>query len=239
MALTDFGDVPANSVLPIFWTSHDAVTGANEAMSALAVGDILIYKGVSITQRSSTAGFALIDTDGIDVDTLTGVNAISIDLSDNTDAGFYAVGSFYTVILGPVTIDAQTVYVNLATFRIVAAESVAGVPEVDLTHVAGATTNVAALATNVDAILTDTAVIGAAGAGLTAIPVISGALTEGYAADGATATLAQILYMIYSCVAQMDLTGTTLTTRKLDGTTVALTFTLDSSTLPTSRVRTL
>ena len=35
--------------------------------------------------------------------------------------------------------------------------SVAGVPEVDLTHVAGATTNVAALATNVDAILTDTA----------------------------------------------------------------------------------
>ena len=37
-----------------------------------------------------------------------------------------------------------------------AAVSVAGVPEVDLTHVAGATTNVAALATNVDAILTDT-----------------------------------------------------------------------------------
>src|SRR3990167_2428492 len=37
-----------------------------------------------------------------------------------------------------------------------ATPSVAGVPEVDLTHVAGATTNVAALATNVDAILTDT-----------------------------------------------------------------------------------
>jgi hypothetical protein len=51
-----------------------------------------------------------------------------------------------------------------------ATPTVAGVPEVDLTHVAGATTNVAALATNVDAILTDTAVIGAAGAGLTAVP---------------------------------------------------------------------
>jgi len=37
-----------------------------------------------------------------------------------------------------------------------ATPTVAGVPEVDLTHVAGATTNVAALATNVDAILTDT-----------------------------------------------------------------------------------
>ena len=99
MAINDLGAVPANSVLPIFWTSHDAATGANETMSALAVGDILIYKGTSMTQRSVTNGYTLLDTDGIDVDTLTGVNAISIDLSDNTDAGFYAAGSFYTVIL--------------------------------------------------------------------------------------------------------------------------------------------
>lgn len=38
-----------------------------------------------------------------------------------------------------------------------ATPTVAGVPEVDITHVAGSTTNVSALATNVDAILTDTA----------------------------------------------------------------------------------
>jgi hypothetical protein len=37
-----------------------------------------------------------------------------------------------------------------------ATPTVAGVPEVDITHVGGSTTNVAALATNVDAILTDT-----------------------------------------------------------------------------------
>ena len=132
MALTDFGAVPASSVLPIYFTSHDAATGANEAASNLAVGDILIYKGTSITQRSSTSGFALIDTDGLDVDGLTGVNAISIDLSDNTDAGFYAVGSFYNVVLGPITIDAQTVYTHLATFRIVAAENTAGYPTVTI-----------------------------------------------------------------------------------------------------------
>jgi len=41
-----------------------------------------------------------------------------------------------------------------------ATPTVAGVPEVDLTHVAGATTNVSALATNVDAILTDTGTTG-------------------------------------------------------------------------------
>jgi hypothetical protein len=74
----------------------------------------------------------LLDTDGLDFDGLTGVNGVSIDLSDNTDSGFYAVGSWYTVILGPVTIDTQTVYINLASFRIVAAESVTGKPKVDV-----------------------------------------------------------------------------------------------------------
>ena len=50
-----------------------------------------------------------------------------------------------------------------------ATPTVNGVPEVDLTHVAGATTNVSVLATNVDAILTDTAVIGSTGQGLTSL----------------------------------------------------------------------
>src|SRR3990167_400057 len=59
-----------------------------------------------------------------------------------------------------------------------ATPTVAGVPEVDLTHVAGATTNVAALATNVDAILTDTAVIGAAGAGLTAVGLTAATIDQ-------------------------------------------------------------
>src|SRR3972149_8865623 len=124
----DFGAVPANSVLPILWTSHDLATGANETMSALALADILIYKDVSLTQRSSTAGFAFFggDADGLDLDTFTGVNGVSIDTGDNTDAGFYAVGSLFTVVLGPITVDAQTVYTVLGTFRLVAAEAIAG-----------------------------------------------------------------------------------------------------------------
>lgn len=63
------------------------------------------------------------------------------------------------------------------------------------------------------------------------------ALTESYATDGSTFTPAQALYMIYSVVAQASASGTTLATKKLDGTTTAMTFTLDSST-PTSRTRT-
>lgn len=67
-----------------------------------------------------------------------------------------------------------------------ATPTVAGVPEVDLTHVAGATTNVSALATNVDAILTDTATLPTASAGaigglLTAPTVANiGANASGY-----------------------------------------------------------
>ena len=79
-----------------------------------------------MTQRSVDNGYVLLDTDGIDIDTTTGLNGISIDLADNTDAGFYAAGSFYTVVLGPVTIDTQTVTLVLCTFRIRVADVTTG-----------------------------------------------------------------------------------------------------------------
>ena len=44
-------------------------------------------------------------TDGLDFDGLTGINGISIDLSDNADAGFWSAGSRYWVIVGPVTVN--------------------------------------------------------------------------------------------------------------------------------------
>ena len=63
------------------------------------------------------------------------------------------------------------------------------------------------------------------------------ALTESYAADGATATAPQILYMIWSMLAEKNISGTTLTTKKLNGSTTSMTFTLDSATAPTSVTR--
>lgn len=247
-----FGRVKPGSVLYGYFTTYDGGTGASLTMTGLAVGDILIYKDGGMVQRASTAGFTLLDTDGIDIDTVTGLHGFSIDLADNTTANFYEAGSHYVIVVSTVTVDAQTVtfilgdfiigyegavldttiatlasqtsftledgsadndayngcvavvhdlasavqvaiglvldYVgatktvtlavdpavftmaagdNISLFprvdvahwagTVVATPTVAGVPEVDLTHVAGATTNVAALATNVDAILTDTA----------------------------------------------------------------------------------
>lgn len=65
----------------------------------------------------------------------------------------------------------------------------------------------------------------------------SAALTEAYAADGATPTLNQMLYQIWAFLAEKNVSGTTLTAKKLDGSTTAMTFTLDSSSAPTSITR--
>ena len=65
----------------------------------------------------------------------------------------------------------------------------------------------------------------------------SAALTEGYAALVATGTLPQILYEIRSLLAEKAIVGTSMTTKKLDGSTTAEVFTFDSSTAPLSVTR--
>ena len=127
--------VPAGDVLPIFFDTFDGGTGASITMTGLAVTDIEIYKDGSTTQRASDAGYTLLDTDGIDFDGLTGIHGFSIDTGDNTDTGFYTVGSWFHVVVSAVTVDAQTVSFVAAAFRIMAAEGVAGVPDVNTTRI--------------------------------------------------------------------------------------------------------
>jgi hypothetical protein len=133
----NFGTVPAGSVLPIFFTTYAGATGASITLTGLAVTDIEVYKGTSMTQRASDAGYALMDTDGIDVDGVTGFHGFSIDTGDNTDASFYSVGGFFTVLVSAITVDGQNVNFIAATFRLGAAEAVAGYQPVDVTHISG------------------------------------------------------------------------------------------------------
>lgn len=136
-----FGNVPAGSVLPVIFDAFAGSTGASITLTGLAVTDIEVYKGTSMTQRSSDAGYTLLDTDGIDLDGVTGIHGFSIDTGDNTDAGFYAAGSFYTVVVSSVTIDSQTVNFVAATFRLAAAESTAGTPKADVSMFGGSAGN--------------------------------------------------------------------------------------------------
>src|SRR3972149_11739279 len=128
-----------------------------------------VYAPTAITYRvyeDATAVEIVADTAMTNFDTETG---FYLDRIQCTAVLGYEVGKTYTALI-KATVDsvaAITAYtwriltppVNVAQWlgTACATPTVNGVPEVDLTHVAGATTNVSTLATNVDAILTDTA----------------------------------------------------------------------------------
>jgi hypothetical protein len=63
-------------------------------------------------------------------------------------------------------------------------------------------------------------------------------MIEAYAPDGTAPTRDQMLFMIYSAVAQFIISGTTINAKRLDGATDAMIFTMDSSTTPLQRIRT-
>ena len=67
--------------------------------------------------------------------------------------------------------------------------------------------------------------------------VLTSAMTEAYPTDGSTMTVAQALYLIAQSIGEFSVSGTTVTVKRVDGTTTAATYTLDSSTAPTSRTR--
>lgn len=81
--------------------------GASVTVSGLAVANIKVYKNFGTTERASTSGFSLPDTDGTDFDGRTGVHGFIIDTSDNADAGFFAAGNDYLIVVTDLTIGAQ------------------------------------------------------------------------------------------------------------------------------------
>ena len=67
--------------------------------------------------------------------------------------------------------------------------------------------------------------------------ILTQELIESYAADGAAPTVAQALMMLLQHHQQKSVSGTTVTIKKLDKSTTAGTYTLDSATDPTSITR--
>lgn len=95
--------------------------------------------------------------------------------------------------------------------------------------VSGAVGSVTGLtASNLDATISSRA---------TPAQILTTALTEAYAADGAAGTLSQILYGIQAFLQERSVSGVTQTVKKLDGAATAMTFTLDSAVTPTSITR--
>ncbi len=68
--------------------------------------------------------------------------------------------------------------------------------------------------------------------------VLTTAMTESYSADGVAPTPVQALFAILQRLTEFAISGTTLTVKKLDGSTQALVLTLNSATVPTASTRT-
>jgi hypothetical protein len=105
------GDFSINATIDFKWNTQ-GLDGAS--ITRATDGSIRIYKGNSATQRTSSAGI----TDSEDFDSLTGLHHLRIDLSDNTDSGFYAAGNEYQVVLQGAVIDGKTVNAVIASFSI-------------------------------------------------------------------------------------------------------------------------
>lgn len=106
------------STIFIPFESFASASGAPITITNFVVGDIKVYKDGGTTERASTNGYTLLDTDGIDFDGITGIHGFSIDLSDNSTADFWACGSRYFVVVSTITVDTQTMSFVAATFRI-------------------------------------------------------------------------------------------------------------------------
>ncbi len=111
------GDFLLGSTVYVPFDTFDGGTGASITMSGLAVTDIEIFKNGGTTTRASDTGYTLLDTDGIDFNSRTGLHGFSIDLSSDADAGFFVPGE-YMVAVDAITIDGQTVRFWAATFSI-------------------------------------------------------------------------------------------------------------------------
>lgn len=270
-------DYTLGDTFDVKFTTRSFSTGAPATLAGTPV--ISAYPDNSVTQI--TAGITL----SADFDSVTGLNNVRVVA---TSGNGYASGSTYYLVITTGTVGGVSVVGEVVGGFTLSRSAAA----VDL---ANGTDGLGAIKSDTAAILVDTAEIGAAGAGLTAIDLpdqtmnitgnitgnLSGsvgsvtgavgsvtgnvggnvagsvgslttnndktgyrldatgsaALTEGYAADGAAATLPQLLYMLLAVLTEASVSGTTLTAKKLDGSTTAATFTLNDATSPTSITR--
>ncbi len=110
------GEVKEDSTVDFFFTTNDGSGGAVAPSSAFEAADLAIYKDNSATQKATTNGVTMTSP----FDSVTGLHHVRLDTSNDTgDAGFWAAGSDYTVVLNPdETVDTQTVVAVLAQFSV-------------------------------------------------------------------------------------------------------------------------
>lgn len=271
-------DITLGDTFYAMFTTRSFSTGAPAQLAGTPV--VSAYENESLTQI--TAGITL----GVDHDSVTGLNLLTVVA---TSGNGYEAGKDYALVITTGTVGGVSVVGEVVAEFTIGRSAAA----VDL---ANGTDGLGAIKGDTAAILTDTAEIGAAGAGLTAINLpdqtmnITGNITgnlsgsvgsvtgavgsvtgnvggnvagsigslatqakadvnaevdsafttqmaDSVASDGTIATREQALYAILQFLTERSTSGTTVTVKKVDGSTSLFSLTLDDGSNPTSITR--
>lgn len=107
------GDFWGDETIIVPFNSFDS-SGGSITITGLAAADIEIYKDGIATTRASDNGYTVV----ADFDSSAGLHIITVDLGDDSDGGFFAAGSEYSLAINAITIDGQTVRFWAASFSI-------------------------------------------------------------------------------------------------------------------------
>lgn len=217
------GDIRLGDTIDIKFATVQT-TGAPFTLAGSPV--ISAYPGNSTTQL--TAGITL----SVDFDSVTGLNNVRVVASSGNG---YAAGNYALVIttgtvnsvsvvgyvIGTFSIESRSALMPTTAARTLVVDA-AGLGDANVVKVGPTGSGTAQTAGDLKATLA---------------ALFTTALTESYNTDGSPPTVAQALFSIISFLFEPNISGTTLTAKKLDGSTGAMTFTLSDATNPVSITR--
>ena len=224
--------------------SYSAVISVGTVSGVSVVGEVVCnftIQRAPVNWAEVTAPTTTVDLSGTDIqlcDTITTYTGNTVQTGDtyalaNGSAGFVAIDTVVDAILVD-TNELQTDWADGGRLDliqdIIAVDTTTDIPALIATAQADLDT-----ITGSDGVTLATAQGNYAPAKVA--DILTTALSEAYAADGAAPTLSEAVFLIMQHLSESSISGTTKTVKKLDGSTSAATFTLDDATTPTSITR--
>lgn len=110
------GDFTVTGTVYIPFTTNDSNGGRAVFSASVETGDFRIYRDSGLTEWAGTGGVVINE----EFDSLVGVHLLTVDLSDTSDANFFATGHDYFAVLYPdtETVDSQNVSAILGLWSI-------------------------------------------------------------------------------------------------------------------------
>lgn len=211
-----------SGALPVW--EHFMVVPANVYDSLVGGSDALQVHANEITAGLITA--AAIATDAIDADALAADAIAEINATVDT-----ALSDYDAPTSAELVSEINSVQTDIAALSIPTAADVR-------TEIDSNSTQLAAIVADTNELQTDDVPgLIAALNNISVANILTTAMTEAYAAEAGTLTIAQALYEILQFLTEKSVSGTAVTVKKRDGSTTATAYTLDDSSTPTSITR--